>query len=120
MTDVTSLMKMISAEVSSQMKIRSAAAGFGHEKASAAKTAIKEECSAEETDDTKENTVEEVIAEKTDTPEMAQNASFEKADWKAMIFEPGHLRQAVIWSEVLGEPVARKRRKERKQARRGY
>lgn len=147
MPDFTTLMKMVSAEVSSQMKIRTgkgkftgmpekhrkadhvaaeeladasmADTGFDYKRRPTAKTEMEEAYSAEENEELlTEDTSEEGLAE-NDMAASSENGSLEKTDWKTMISEPERLQQAIIWSEVLGEPVARKRRRERRQVRRG-
>lgn len=149
MPDFTTLMKMFSAEISSQMKIRTgkgkftripenhrkadhvaaealadasmADTGFDYKRRPTAKTAMEENPEEEHYDDPIED---EVASKDMDTESSDITAASEKTflgnmDLQSMILEPERLQQAVLWSEILGEPVARKRRRERRQVRRG-
>lgn len=149
MPDFTTLMKMVSAEVSSQRKIRTgkgkftgtpekhrkadhvateeladasmADTGFDYKRRPTAKTAMEENPEEENYDDSIEGEAfsEDMDTENRDITVASEKTSLGKMDWQTMISEPERLQQAVIWSEVLGEPVARKRRRERRQVRRG-
>ena len=149
MPDFTTLMKMFSVEISSQMKIRTgkgkftgipenhrkadhvaadeladgsmADTGFDYKRRPTAKTAMEENPEEEHYDASieDEGVSEDMDTENSDMTAASEKTSLGNMDWQTMILEPERLQQAVLWSEILGEPVARKRRRERRQVRRG-
>lgn len=74
---------------------------------------------SEEQQEAEEELCEAVLSE-TDEDASEQEMPVKAVEGTVFPTDREQLRQAVIWAEMLGEPTARRRRKERRQARGGY
>lgn len=74
---------------------------------------------SEEQQEAEEELCEAVLSE-TDEDASEQEMLVKAVKGTVFPTDREQLRQAVIWAEMLGEPTARRRRKERRQARGGY